>query len=71
MAKKRLKMTTSSDVRKALNRIANMLLNDEITVQKANAITYSAKTILEAIRVDDYLSKLDELEGIIESLDKN
>ena len=68
MQKKRLKMTTSREVRRAVNRITNMLLNGEIDPKTANAILYGCNVCLGAIRVDDQQAKLDELEKIVEEL---
>lgn len=68
MQKKRLKMTTSREVRRAVNRITNMLLNGEIDPKTANAILYGCNVCLGAIRVDDQKAKLDELEKIVEEL---
>lgn len=68
MTKKRLKMTSSREVRRAVNRIANMLLNGEIDPKTANAILYGCNICLAAIRVDDQQAKLDELESIIGEL---
>ena len=68
MQKKRLKMTTSREVRRAVNRITNMLLNGEIDPKTANAIQYGCNVCLGAIRVDDQQAKLDELEKIVEEL---
>ena len=68
MQKKRLKMTTSREVRRAVNRITNMLLNGEIDPKTANAILYGCNVCLGAIRVDDQQAKLDELEQIVEEL---
>ena len=68
MAKKRLKMTSSREVRRTVNRIANMLLNGEIDSRTANAILYGCNVCLGAIRVDDQQTKLDELESIIGDL---
>ncbi len=68
MAKKRLKMSTSREVRRAVNRIANMLLNGEIDAKTANAILYAANVTLGAIRIDEQQAKLDELEQIIEGM---
>ena len=70
MQKKRLKMTTSREVRRAVNRITNMLLNGEIDPKTANAILYGCNVCLGAIRVDDQQAKLDELEAsLITALD--
>ncbi len=68
MTKKRLKMTSSREIRRAVNRIANMLLNGEIDAKTANAILYGCNVCLGAIRVDDQQAKLDELESIIGEL---
>ena len=68
MQKKRLKMTTSREVRRVVNRITNMLLNGEIDPKTANAILYGCNVCLGAIRVDDQQAKLDELEKIVEEL---
>ena len=68
MQKKRLKMTTSREVRRAVNRITNMLLNGEIDPKTANAILYGCNVCLGAIRVDDQQAKLDELQKIVEEL---
>ena len=64
MQKKRLKMTTSREVRRAVNRITNMLIDPKT----ANAILYGCNVCLGAIRVDDQQAKLDELEKIVEDL---
>ena len=66
MTKKRLKMTTSRDVRRTVNRIANMILNGELSSKDANAILYACNVTLGAIRVDEQQAKLDELEKMVE-----
>lgn len=66
---KRLKMTTSREVRRTVNRIANMLLNGEIDHKTANAILYGCNVCLGAIRVDDQQAKLDELEQMVQKLE--
>lgn len=68
MTKKRLKISSSREVRRTVNRIANMLLNGEIDPKTANAILYGCNVCLGAIRVDDQQAKLDELESIIGDL---
>lgn len=66
--KKYLKMSTSREIRRALNRINNMLLNGELDPKTANALIYGCNAALGAIRVDDQQAKLDELEQVIEEL---
>ncbi len=70
MAKKRLKLSTPGEVRKAMNRVANMVLNGELAAKDANAILYAANVILGAIRVDEQQKKLDELEQLVEEMQK-
>lgn len=65
MVKKRLKMSTPLEVRRAVSRVANMVLNGELESKDANAIMYAANVILGAIRVDEQQKKLDELEQMI------
>jgi hypothetical protein len=65
MVKKRLKMSTPLEVRRAVSRVANMVINGELESKDANAIMYAANVILGAIRVDEQQKKLDELEQMI------
>lgn len=64
-------MGTSTEVRRAVNKINNMLLNNEINATTANALLYGCKVCLGAIRVDDQQAKLDELEKAIKELESN
>lgn len=66
-ARKRLKLSTPRQVRQALNRIANMVLNGELEAKDANAIMYACNITLSAIRVDEQERRLDELEKAIGS----
>lgn len=70
MAKKRLRMSTPTEVRRAVSRVANMVLNGQLEAKDANAIMYAANVILGAIRTDDQQKKLDELERIVEEMKK-
>ena len=70
MAKKRWKMSTPAEVKRALSRVANMVLNGEMEAKDANAIMYAANVILGAIRVDEQQQRLDELEKLITGLEK-
>jgi len=66
---KRLKMTTSREVRRTVNRIANMLLNGDIDPKTANAILYACNVCLGSIRVDEQQAQLDELEQMVRKLE--
>ena len=69
MGKKRLRMGTSTEVRRAVNKINNMLLNGEVDAKTANALLYGCNVYLGAIRVDDQQAKLNELERVIKELE--
>lgn len=70
-SKKRLKMSTSREVRRTVNRIANMLLNGDIDPKTANAVLYACNVCLGAIRADEQQAKLDELEKLVKELEQN
>ena len=60
--RKVIKLNTPMETRKAINRIANMVLNDELEPKQANCILYACNVILGAIRTDEQQKRLDELE---------
>ena len=62
-------MSTSTEVRRAVNKICNMLLNDEIDAKTANGLLYGCNVCLGAIRIDDQQVKLNELEKQIKELE--
>ena len=70
MPKKRLKMSTSTEVKRAVNRITNMLLNGEIDARTANALLYGCNVCLGAIRVDDQQAQLNELERMVKEVSR-
>lgn len=51
-----------------MSKVANMVLNGELSAKDANAISYSANVILGAIRVDEQQARIDELEKIVETM---
>ena len=68
-AKKHLKMTNPGEVRRAMTRVSNMVLNGEITPQQANALIYAGNAVLiradeQERRLTELERKLDELEGV-------
>lgn len=64
-AKKRLKLATPTDIRKALSRVANMALNGEIDTKVANTIILACNAILSGIKTIDYENKIKELEELL------
>lgn len=63
---RRLNLKNSQEVRRALNRVANMALNGEIDTKVANTIILACNAVLSAIRTDEQQKKIDELESILE-----
>lgn len=71
MAGKRLKMSTSREVRQTVNRINNLLLNCQIDPKTANALLYGCNVALGAIRVDEQQKQLNELEKMVKELEQD
>ena len=63
--RKMLKLSTPQEVRRAISRVVNMVLNDEIDNKSANTIIYACNAALGAIRTDEYGKKLAELEALL------
>lgn len=63
--RKSIKLSTAQDVRRAVSRVANMVLNEELDTKAANTILYACNAILGAIRTDDQQKRIDELERIL------
>ena len=66
--KMRLKLTSATEVRRALTRVSNMVLNGELDPKKANTIITACNAILSSIRVDDQAKKMAELETLLAEL---
>ena len=65
MKRRCIKLSTSSEVRKALARVANMVLNNELSPSTANAVVYCSNAVLAAIRADETEKRLSALEQTI------
>ena len=63
--RKALKLSTPADVRRAISRIANMALNNEIDSKTANTLIYACNSALTAVRTDEYKRKVEELELLL------
>lgn len=70
MAKKRLRMGNTTELKRAANKVANMLLNGEIDAKTANALLYACNVTASIIRTDEQQKRLDELEKMIEEMEK-
>lgn len=65
--RKTLNLSTPSNVRKSIARIANMVLNNEIDPKSANTMLYACNAALSAFRLDEQAKKLEELEEMLET----
>ena len=66
--RKTLKLSTPEEIRKAISRVANMVLNDEIDPKSANTLLYACNAALAAVRTDEYKRKVEELEMLVEEM---
>ena len=60
-----MKLSTPEEVRRAISRIANMVLNGEIDAKPANTLLYACNSALAAVRTDEYRRKVEELEALL------
>lgn len=68
MSKLRLRTKTAKEVRLTLNRVMNMVINNELDHRQADTIIKACNAVLIAIRTDEQQKKIDELEMIIKKL---
>lgn len=67
----RLRMGTPTEIRRTLARVANMAMNGEIDTKTANTIILACNAVLSAIRTDEQQKKIDELEGLLDEINKS
>ncbi|MGN1038702.1 MAG: hypothetical protein ACI4P0_04835 [Mailhella sp.] len=63
--RKTLKLSDPQEVRRAISRVANMVLNEEIDTKTANTLLYACNSALNAVRTDEYKNKVEELEALL------
>ena len=66
----RLRMGTPTEVRRTLARVANMAMNGEIDTKTANTIILACNAVLSAIRTDEQQKKIDDLEELLNEINK-
>ncbi|WKY46542.1 hypothetical protein Q5O24_09100 [Eubacteriaceae bacterium ES3] len=67
---KRLNLKNPQEIRRTLNRVANMVINHQIDPKSANTIILACNSVLSSIRIDDQQKKIDELEKIVDQLSR-
>lgn len=68
--RKTLKLSTPEEIRRAISRIAGMVLNGELDSKEANTLIYACNSALSAVRTDEYKRKVEELEAILMEQEK-
>lgn len=64
----RLRMRTTTEIKRTLARVANMALNGEIDTKVANTVILVCNAILGAIKTDEQQKKIDELEELLNEI---
>lgn len=64
----RLRMRTTTEIKRTLARVANMALNGEIDSKVANTVILACNAILGAIKTDEQQKKIDELEELLNEI---
>lgn len=67
----KIKLSTPTEVRRTLSKIANLLLNNQIDPQRATAIINACNAVLSCIRIDEQQKKLAELEKLLDEVEAN
>ncbi len=67
--RKSLKLSSARDIRRAISRVANMVLNGDLDPKAANTILYACNAALTAIKTDEQGKRLDELERLLREND--
>lgn len=52
---RRLNLKNPQEIRRSLNRIANLVLNDEMDPKKANTITFICNSVLGSIKAEEQI----------------
>lgn len=70
MTQIRFKTKTPSDIRRTLTRVMNMAANGQIDSKTANTVIAGCNAVLSSIRVDEQQRKIEELEKILNNLQR-
>jgi len=67
---KRLRMGTPTEVRRVLARVSTEVYNGDLDTKTANTIILACNAVLNSLRTDEQQKKLDELERILNDLQR-
>lgn len=62
---KRLNLKNPQEIRRTLNRVANMVINQQLDPKSANTVILACNAVLSSIRADEQQKKIDELEALL------
>lgn len=70
MATKKInfRMNTATEIRRTLQKVANMVANEEMDQKNANTIIYASNSALACLKYDEQDKRIDELELIVQQL---
>ena len=69
MTKRRLEFDTPENVRKSLEKVANMVYRGQMDIKTANSITTTCNVILSSIRTDEQEREIKDLERRLEAIE--
>lgn len=67
-SKIRLRFTDNREIRRSLNRVANMVVNNELDPQRASAIATLCNTMLKAEKQLEIEKQMEELLDIVDEI---
>lgn len=67
-SKIRLRFTDNREIRRSLNRVANMVVNGELDPQRASAIATLCNTMLKAEKQLELEKQMEELLDIVDEI---
>lgn len=67
-SKIRLRFTDNKEIKRSLNRVANMVVNGELDPQRASAIATLCNTMLKAEKQLELEKQMEELLEIVEEI---
>ena len=68
---RRLKTSTSKEVRATLTKVINMVYNGELDPKAGNTIITACNSVLSAIRIDEQQKRIEELEKSLSKKDSS
>ena len=68
--KTKFRMRTPTDVRRVMNRVANMVAEGQIEPKAASAIVYAANAALKSIDMEEQAVKIKDLQALLMQIEE-